>query len=61
MARAPSYDFERRERQKAKEAKRAEKTKSKDEKKSGGHQEPFEPATDAVRAMDKAISKQREK
>ena len=35
MARAPSYDFERRDRQKAKEAKRAEKTKAKAEKKAG--------------------------
>ena len=33
MARAPNYDFERRERQKAKDAKRAEKTQAKREKK----------------------------
>ena len=35
MARKPSFDFERRERQKAKDAKRAEKTKAKSEKKAG--------------------------
>ncbi len=35
MARKPSFDFERRERQKAKDAKRAEKTKAKNEKKAG--------------------------
>ena len=35
LARAPSYDFERRERKKAKDAKRAEKTKSKADKKAG--------------------------
>ena len=34
MARAPSYDFERRERQKAKDAKRAEKTQAKRDKKA---------------------------
>ena len=34
MARAPSYDFERRERQKAKDAKRAEKMQAKREKKA---------------------------
>ena len=33
MARAPSYDFERRERQKAKDAKRAEKAQGKRAKK----------------------------
>ena len=35
MARKPSFDFERRERQKAKDAKRAEKTKAKNEKRAG--------------------------
>ena len=35
MARAPSYDFERRERAKAKAAKRAEKSKLKQDKKLG--------------------------
>lgn len=34
VARKPSFDFERRERQKAKDAKRAEKTKAKNEKKA---------------------------
>lgn len=43
MARKPSFDFERRERQKAKDAKRAEKTKAKNEKKTGtGVDEPAE-------------------
>ena len=36
MARKPSFDFERRERDKAKDAKRAEKAKAKSEKKAGG-------------------------
>ena len=43
MARPPSYDFERRERQKAKAAKRAEKAKAKGEKKGEtdrSHDEP---------------------
>ena len=44
MARKPSFDFERRERQKAKDAKRAEKTKAKNEKKAGAAAE--EPAPD---------------
>ena len=35
MARKPSFDFERRERDKAKLAKRAEKAKAKSEKKAG--------------------------
>ena len=35
MARAPSYDFERRERQKAKDAKRAEKAQAKRERREG--------------------------
>ena len=35
MPRKPSFDFERRERDKAKVAKRAEKTKAKSEKKAG--------------------------
>ena len=34
MARAPNYDFERRERQKAKDAKRTEKAQAKCEKKT---------------------------
>ena len=34
MARAPNYDFERRERQKAKDAKRAEKTQAKRDRKA---------------------------
>ena len=34
MARAPSYDFERRERQKAKAAKKTEKAKAKTERKA---------------------------
>ncbi len=35
MARAPSYDFERRERQKAKAAKKTEKAKAKSERRAG--------------------------
>lgn len=35
MARAPNYDFERRERQKAKLAKKAEKSKARAEKQTG--------------------------
>lgn len=39
MPRKPSYDFERREREKAKAAKLADKAKAKSEKKMG-HEEP---------------------
>ena len=49
MARKPSFEFERRERDKEKAAKRAEKTKAKSEKKAG----PSEAAGDAGQEASK--------
>ena len=45
MARKPNYDFERREREKAKAAKVAERTKAKTEKAKQPGDAPQEPAT----------------
>lgn len=57
MARKPSFDFERRERQKAKDAKRAEKTRAKNEKKAGlASEEPVEGETAEGEATEPAPS-----
>ncbi len=58
MARAPSYDFERRERQKAKDAKRAEKAQAKREKKGGetDHATEAAPAQQVASETDVAIA-----
>ncbi len=54
MARPPSYDFERRERAKAKAAKKADKQKAKNEKKAG--EAGAGRAQDVVEEMDVAIA-----
>jgi hypothetical protein len=47
MARKPNYDFERREREKAKAAKKEERAKAKAERKEEGPASPADPSASA--------------
>lgn len=56
MARKPNYDFERREREKARAAKKAEKKRAREERKASGDADPSEVQEDFGLMTTGAIS-----